>query len=155
MRVHEALLVEGTSRFDILCYGVFRATDLESVSHAFGIEENSNDATTHMLFEEDWPYCVLLIEASTNNIREIQSAVMSSFSRMFMPGNCLTALCMYDGAFGGIDDIFSDVLAEQIYAFCFSEGDHVVNFDEKLISSNEWKLVVAGCRKRLDGHTAL
>mgnify|MGYP003479128617 FL=1 len=55
MRVHDALIVEGTSRFEILCYGVFRAADLESISHALGIEKNLTETNAHLFFEEDCP----------------------------------------------------------------------------------------------------
>jgi hypothetical protein len=150
MRTHEALRVEGTSRFEVPCYGVFRPSDFDFVSHASGVEDNSIVSRTYALFEEEWPCCVLLMEATTTNGQEIEGIVASVFSSMFQSGRCLAALCLYDGAFGGYGAIFSPALAEQTYAFCFSEGQHVVNFDDESLSSDEWKQVIEKCRLRLE-----
>lgn len=105
---------------------------------------------THAFFEEDWPCCVLLIEVSTQHLQQIQDVVAPAFSRMFQSGTCLAALCMYDGAFGGCDGLFGADLADQTYAFCFSEGQYVVNFDTELLASNEWKQIIEKCRERLE-----
>jgi hypothetical protein len=150
MRTQDALRVEGTSRFEVLCYGVFRPSDLDVISHASGVVDNSIVSSTYAFFEEEWPCCVLLMEATTTNSQDIEGIVASVFSSMFQSGRCLAAFCLYDGAFGGDDAIFSPALAEQTYAFCFSEGQHIVNFDEDSLSSEEWKRIIEKCRLRLE-----
>jgi hypothetical protein len=153
MQVHEALLVEGTSRFEILCYGIFQARDFDVLLREASIDKRQIDSAQHVFFERSWSNCVLLIEVSTENSQDIQSLIASSLSNMFLSGSCLAALCMYDGAFGGIDEIFSPSLAGQTYAFCFSAGNPVINLDADVLSSSEWTSVVDRCRNRLEKMT--
>ena len=152
MHVQEALLVEGTSGFSILCYGIFRPSDLDMDCPEAGFFEKPQNSQIHLLFDDQWPNCVLLMETLEENVEDIQNSISNSFSCMFKSGNCLAALCIYDGGFFEYKDIFGSSAADQTYAFCFSEDHHVVNLDAELLSSKEWALIINRCRKRLESY---
>lgn len=144
MRVSEALLVEGTSRFEILCYGV--------ISTKFANEKCDSlrklGLKTHKLFEEDWPNCVLLSEVSVSDETNVSAAVLDVLRQMINGHQCIAALCIYDGAFSSYDDLFAAVIANQIYAFAFERESHVINLDGNCLASMEWASIIERCFQR-------
>jgi hypothetical protein len=144
MRVSEALSVEGTSRFVVLCYGVFPMPGADLKCNAL----RKAGLTIHKLRDDSWPNCVLVNEVSVFAECDISNAVSAALTQMFDDDQCLAALCMYDGAFGGYGDLFAPAIASQIYAFALSKGSHVINLDEDLLSSSEWSLMVDKCSQR-------
>ncbi|MBN8214960.1 MAG: hypothetical protein J0M09_18700 [Xanthomonadales bacterium] len=150
MQVQEALLIEGTSKFGILCYGIFRPSELDSAYQAISLLAKPEQHEIHTLFDDQWPNFVLLIETFVESFDDIQKVISNTFSCMFQSGNCLAALCMYDGGFFGYDDIFGYSVANQTYAFCFSKDHSLINLDADCLSSSEWASIIIRCRKRLD-----
>jgi hypothetical protein len=149
VQVQEALLIEGASRFEVLCYGVFKASVLEAASQAMNFTWMPEKSKLHFFFEDKWLNGVLLIEASVENSKDIGELISKAFSAMFQSGDCLASLCVYDGGFSDYEDIFAPSLANQTYAFCFSKDHWVVNLDADLLSSNEWALMIDLCGKRI------
>ncbi len=62
---------------------------------------------------------------------------------------------MYDGAFMDYTDIFGHEVSGQTYAFSFDSNSIVINFDLQLLSSTEWKKIIASCRKKLQMQAGL
>ncbi len=62
---------------------------------------------------------------------------------------------MYDGAFMDYTDIFGHEVSDQTYAFSFDSNSIVINFDLQLLSSTEWKKIIASCRKKLQMQAGL
>lgn len=98
---------------------------------------------------DQWPNGVLLVEETFDDATRIPFVILAVFSKMFDAGPCLSALCMYDGAFGNYEGIFSESVADQTYAFCFAKHQHVISLDSDILSSREWSSVIALCRERL------
>lgn len=149
MRVREALLVEGTSKFAILCYGIFPVGELELAFEKVRSREESMGSRVHRFLGDGWPNGLVLNEVLVTRQEDILSATAEALIRMFDIGTCLASACMYDGAFGEYDDIFSSDIASQTYAFCFSDGEPVIALDTNVLDSEEWGSIVASARKRL------
>ena len=147
MRYSEALLVEGTSRVVILCYGV---VPRELANEKFDLLRRSG-LKTYKILEENWPNCVLLSEVSVSEESNISAAISDSLRQMLDGNQCIVALCIYDGAFGGYEDLFAAAIANQIYAFAFENGSHVINLDENFLESTEWASIVKLCFQRFSG----
>lgn len=150
MRVEHALLVEGTDNYCILCYGLFRVADLEDAFRNLA-SHNGEECRTFKFFETDWPLGLILNEIVFKDRDNIPHAVVDALSSMISEGQCVAALCMHDGAFSGYDDIFGHAVASQTYAFCFAENDLNISLDERLLSSIEWRSIIAQARARLAG----
>lgn len=145
MRIKDALLVEGTSNAEILCYGLFQHTDADTAYQHL----QDGGARTRLLVDDGWPQSLLLSETMIDSEEKIPAAVLAVLDQMFEVGKCLAAVCLYDGAFGSFDDFLGAPVADQTYAFCFSDGEPVVNLDPSLLKSEEWAAVIAKCRGRL------
>jgi len=149
VQIHEALLIEGKSKFGILCYGVFARGELESAYKKLSLKAESMDSRVHRFLSEDWPNGVLLNEVLVPQAEDIPRIAAEALTQMFKVGTCLAAVCMYDGAFGSYDDIFAPGIASQTYAFCLSHGEPVIVLDSGVIASTEWTAIIAGARERL------
>lgn len=149
MRVREALLVEGASRFAVLCYGVFPVGQSELAFESLQSRVESMGSRIHRLLGDDWPNGLVLSEILVERQEDIPRATVEALNRMMEVTTCVASVCMYDGAFGGYSDLFAPEVASQTYAFCFSEGEPVINLDAKLLASREWGLIVADARTRL------
>jgi hypothetical protein len=149
MRLRDALLVEGTSRFAILCYAVVPISRLGAASECLRLAIRASSVRVHKLIDEAWPNGVLLAEFYVDDEKQIEATVMKSLVQMFDTASPVAAWCMYDGAFGTYDDIFSVESASQTYAFCFHRGESVVALDDGLLASEQWSAIIAECRRRL------
>jgi hypothetical protein len=149
MRVREALLVEGSSKFAILCYGIFPVSELELAFETLRLRGGAMGSRVHRFLSEDWPNGLVLNEVLVTRQEDIPRTTAEAMTRMFEVGTCLGSVCMYDGAFAGYDDIFSPEIAPQTYAFSFAEGELVIALDASVLMSSEWGLIVAHARKRL------
>jgi hypothetical protein len=148
MRVRDALLIEGTSRFAILCYAIVPMPKLSAASESLRLSARASNSRIHKLVDETWPNGVLLGEFYLDDERHIATTVASVCQQMFDVASPLAVWCMYDGAFGTYDDIFSEESASQTYAFCFHRGEPVVVLDERFLASAEWSAIIADCRSR-------
>jgi len=148
MKVIDALRIEGTPNFGVLCYGIFSTSNLDSAFHAFLSAEVSPTSKIHKLIAEQSQNGAILNEIVVAAEVDVPVVISEAINRMFDVGPCLFVVCMYDGAFGGYDDLFSSVLANQTYAFCFAKGEQIVNLDADILSSKEWETIIALCRKR-------
>ncbi len=149
MRVRDALLIEGTSRFSILCYAIVPTPKLGAASESLRLATRASNYRVHKLVDETWPNGVLLGEFYVDDEKHIAAAVTTALVQMFDVASPLVAWCMYDGAFGTYDDIFSEESASQTYAFCFRSSEPVVALDDQLLASAGWLAIVDDCRKRL------
>ena len=150
MRIHESLLIEGTSNFSILCYGLFISSDLEK-AYSSAKEFKCN---VHKLVDSDWDQGFILAETIVEDYSRVFDKVYSSLKKMISIEGCFVAVCMYDGAFGGVKYLFDDSFSDQTYAFCFPGRDSVICLDEYIISSEEWSSVISRCRKSLQSLTS-
>ncbi len=149
MRVRDALLIEGTSRFSILCYGIVSKSQLSAASESLRLSTRASNYSVHKLDDETWPNGILLGELSLDDERQIATTVTAALVQMFDVASPLAACCMYDGAFGAYGDIFSEDSASQTYAFCFRRSEPIVVLDERLLASAEWIAIMRDCRERL------
>lgn len=149
MRVRDALLIEGTSVFSILCYAIVPTPRLGAASESLRLAARASNCRVHKLVDETWPNGVLLGEFDVDDEKDIAAAVTSTLVRVFDVASPLVAWCMYDGEFGGYDDIFSKESASQTYAFCFRSSEPVVALDDQLLASTGWRAIVDDCRRRL------
>lgn len=149
MQVHEALLVEGTSKFAILCYGIFPVDKLGPAFESLRSREELLGSRVHRFLGEGWPNGLVLNEVLVARQEDILCTTAVAMARMIEVATCLASTCMYDGAFGDYDDILAPEIASQTYAFCFSEGEPVIALDANVLTSREWGLIIANARKRL------
>jgi hypothetical protein len=152
MRVRDALLIEGTTRFSILCYGIVVRPKLDAAYEALRLATRATRASSsqvHKLLDETWPNAVLLRELYLDDENAIPSAVTTTLSQMFDVAAPIAAVCMYDGAFGSYDDLFAEETASQTYAYCFAHGEPILALDAQILSSKEWRALIADCRARL------
>jgi hypothetical protein len=149
MQILEALTVEGRTELNVLCYGVFAPAVLDEVFEALGRRRSGSASKIFKLFDEGWTNGLLLNETMVSGSTHVSLIISDAMSEMFAAGPCVAAICMYDGAFGTYDDIFSVDIASQTYAFAFSSDEPVVVMDSALVMSDEWRSVIALCRRRL------
>ena len=149
MKVYDALLVEGTSNFCILCYGIFSASELDFAVDTFGQQYSSEGSHFYKFLDEGWPNGLLLCETLVTREEDIPGIITRVLLRNFEVAQCRGAICLYDGAFSTYDDIFSDSVASQTYGFCFRDSQTVVALDANLLASEEWRSVIRHSRRRL------
>jgi hypothetical protein len=149
VQVREALLVEGASKFAILCYGIFPVDKLESALESLRSREELLNSRVHRFLGDGWPNGVVLDEILVARQEDIPLTTAEALLRMIEVDTCLASVCMYDGAFGGYHDIFAPEIASQTYAFCFSEGEPAISLDTNVLESREWGSIVAHARERL------
>jgi len=149
MQVREALLIEGTTNLSILCYGLFSPSELDAAFEALHPKHAESTSRVHKLLDDEWPNGLLLREAIVSSEENFSRVVSEAIIDMFSVGRCMAAVCMYDGAFGKYGDIFAEDVASQTYAFAFSSAEPVVALDSQLLASDEWRLVIAHCRRRV------
>jgi hypothetical protein len=150
MRVRDALLVEGSSRFAILCYGIFPVGELDLAFETLRSRKVTLNSRIHRFLGEGWPNGLVLNEIFVTNPEDISCTIAGAMSSMFeVGGTCLASACMYDGAFGDYDDLFAPETASQVYAFSLSEGEPLIVLDTSVLTSREWGSIIAGAHKRL------
>ena len=111
MRVHDALLVEGTTKFAILCYGIFRFGELDSAFGALSSTVDPTDSRIYKFVDDDWPNGLVLCEVLVTPEDDVLLATGRTLTRMMELESCLAAACMYDGAFGTYDDLLAPEFA--------------------------------------------
>lgn len=151
MQVLDALRVEGTSHYEILCYGIYPRASLDQLHRSMQANASDLGALAYSLLSDDWPHGVLLLEAKVTTGTEVAGLVFRMLLRMFEVGSCSGALCMYDGAFSSCEDLFSTSLAGQTYAFCLEIDGPVLSLDSTVLSSDEWRSLIGRCRRRVRG----
>jgi hypothetical protein len=149
MRVRDAILIEGSTKFAILCYGVFAVSRLDLAFDALHTKVSSSNGQVHRLLGDEWPNGLLLNELVVEDERRIAGSALDALTRMMAADSCLGAVCMYDGAFGTYDDILAPHAASQTYGFCLRGGEPVLVLDEHILASSQWGSIVAQCRPRL------
>jgi hypothetical protein len=149
MRVRDAIRIDGSSKFAILCYGVFAVSKLDLAFEALRTRMASSNGQVHRLLGDGWPNGLLLHEFVVEDERRIAGGAVDALSSMVTTDSCRSAVCMYDGAFGTYDDIFSPDVASQTYGFCLPGAEPVLVLDEHILRSREWGSIVAQVRPRL------
>lgn len=109
-----------------------------------------SNSTCHKLLDDGWPRGIVLSETVVMSHANLLKVISEGMIRMFEVGQCVAAICMYDGAFGSYDDLLAADLAPQTYAFSFSCDEAVVNLDSEVLASAEWRLVISQSRRRLE-----
>ncbi|MFY0476759.1 hypothetical protein [Achromobacter marplatensis] len=102
------------------------------------------------LRDEAWVYGAALQEYVLTDSQEVGSAIYGLLENAVSYPSCKVAICMYDGMFAGIESLFSNSLASQIYAFSFSPGSFVLALDDDVISSQGWLEIISDAKKRLN-----
>ena len=148
MQVLESMSIEGTSDFSILCYGVFPAKELEDAHLALRAKETCTGAQIYKLLDECWLNGILLNEIIFSDKENIISLIQTAVSQMMSTHACMACVCMFDGAFGGIDDFLSPEYASQIYAYSFTVDNPMINLDHEAMNSNAWAAMISNARDR-------
>lgn len=147
MQVAEALRVEGTARYTVLCYAIFATASVSSASDALRAIVGAN-TEVFALHEEGWPAGILVNEVSTEDADSLPHVIANVMKSAFDAGPCQLAVCMYDAAFGTFDDVLHEETARQTYAFCFKANAPVIALDELTQSSREWEALISLARKQ-------
>jgi hypothetical protein len=150
MRVCDALLVEGTTKYSVLCYGVFPLSELDSAFDVLNSIPNLADSHIYKFQDHEWPNGLVLYEVLAAQEEDVPVVTIDALAKMMKIASCLGAACMYDGAFGAYADIFAPESADQTYAFCLSAGAPVLNFEPSILASKEWELIIASARRRIE-----
>ncbi|MEZ4527774.1 MAG: hypothetical protein R2941_17815 [Desulfobacterales bacterium] len=141
MKLFEALLVEGTSEYLVLCYSVFPVSEIDSVYRH--MLDRYPEGDYFKLHESQWPYAILLSEVHLDEIMNIPQTAVKLMLRSFDIGKCKAAICMLDGAFYDYNDVFSPDISDQIYAFSINPNEPITAIDNVVRLSNEWKSIIA------------
>ncbi|MBO9740872.1 hypothetical protein J7432_18145 [Xanthomonas axonopodis pv. begoniae] len=149
MNFTDYVSIEGTKLSSVLCYGLFAPGHISSINIDLNKNVSEPIQKIYKLLDPKWPYGIFLTEVKLNNFNDFCGQVYKSLSAMFNVGPCIGAACMYDGAFMDYTDIFSDEVSDQTYAFAFDSNSIVINFDLQLLSSEEWKKIIASCREKV------
>lgn len=147
LKILEALRVDGKLGYGVLCYGVFSLGELDGECERLKRECRDTRWLVFRLFDDAWSHGVLLVEGYVDSVAGIVPCILDGFERMHSAGACLTALCMYDAAFPGHDDLFLPETARQTYAFCVKKGEPVIVMDSAVIVSEAWRDLVGSCRQ--------
>jgi hypothetical protein len=147
MNLFEALLVEGTSEYLVLCYSIFPVSEIDSV-YSYMLDRYPEEAC-FKLHESQWPYAILLSEVRLDEISNVPQIAVRMMLRSFDIGKCKAAICMFDGAFYEYDDIFSPDISDQIYAFSINPNELVAAIDNSMRMSDEWKSIIAKQRSHV------
>jgi hypothetical protein len=149
MEVIDALAIEGGRGYGVLCYGIFNLSDLEEGFESAGVISSGNDGVVYKLYSEGWGRGVILYELELKEASDVPARASIMLDQMMGIGSCVAAFCMFDGAFYSYNDVFSEDVADQIYAFSFGLGKSVVNMDRDFLQSRGWLEVIEGCRRRV------
>ncbi|MDC8748677.1 hypothetical protein [Xanthomonas campestris] len=155
MNFTDYVSIEGTNFSSVLCYGVFPSIYIDGIDIDLNKNSSEKIQTSHKLLDSEWPYGIFLTEVKLADFNDFCGQVYKSLSAMFNVGPCIGAVCMYDGAFMDYTDIFGHEVSDQTYAFSFDSNSIVINFDLQLLSSTEWKKIIASCRKKLQMQAGL
>jgi hypothetical protein len=147
MNLFEALLVEGTSEYLVLCYGIFPVSEIDYVYRH--MLDRYPEGANFKLHESQWPYAILLTEVRLDKITNVSQTAVKLMLRSFDTGKCKAAICMLDGAFYDYDDIFSPDISDQIYAFSINPNEPIMAIDNVVRLSNEWKSIIAKQRSHV------
>ena len=71
MKAHQALLVEGTAKFSILCYGLFRFSEANSAVEKQRRAMSGGESRVSQLGDHTWPNAVVLSEIHVGDERDI------------------------------------------------------------------------------------
>jgi hypothetical protein len=143
MKIGEILSIDGTSNISILCYGVFRASQMDIIFDYCSRNYSEPKSRYYKLMDEDWPNGIILNEIITSNESEIYIYAYEALMRMMSFDECIAGACMYDGAFGDYKDFLSPNISSSIYAICIQDLAPVVALDLNILSSPEWTSVIS------------
>jgi hypothetical protein len=149
MKIRDALLIEGTSKLGILCYGVFDVSHLDDAIDALNQKTAANGSEVHSLLDEEWPNALLLNEITAPVDSDIDRLVSQAFEAMLAIPSCKAAVCMYDGAFGSYEDVLGADAASQTYAFCMAGEEPVLATDSEAMESEAWLSAIESAHNRL------
>lgn len=142
IRLHEALRVEGTDRYEILCYLLFPAGKLEQCVAACRRRFSGSEFEVTGLLSEGWPQEIVLVETRLKEPGAIPAAILSCIHEAIRVEECRAALCMLDGGFFTYADIFSAELADQTYAFCSEPESGVLCISAAMRATVGWKSMI-------------
>lgn len=142
----ELLRVEGTRRFEVLAYFVFEPG--EAARGAAALAELFPEPAQHVfpLHDEAWPVGVVLVETRVEAPERIPSLVEDLMVRGAGVSGCRASLCMLDGAFYDVDDLFSPEVADQIYAYRIPPDGVVFCSSAAIRATAQWRAEVSGHR---------
>lgn len=150
MSISNFLHVDGTSLFQVLCYGLFPGPPERP-----GLAKRDGGFLEFVLFEESWPCHLVLQEYTDDDIDIALNRIWLSIRSMIDKSECLVSVCMLDGAFEDYRSVLDSKLSSQIYAIAFSHQEFVVNTDVSVLNSDAWRRIVsASCSKLGDEYCA-
>ena len=95
------------------------------------------------LNDEDWPFGVILVETSARNRNSFLVRCLQTMSLSMNTDSVICSICMFDGVFGGHDDLLADHISAQIYSVCFPDGCLNIAAEDSLRNSPQWRSYIA------------
>lgn len=142
MKLDEALRVEGTDRYEILCYLLFPAGTIDIAVDRCRRAFSGSQFRTAALQRDGWPNEVVLVEVTLHDAALIPPVTLDCVHRALTVASCRGAVCMLDGAFCSYEDIFSSKVADQTYAFCVEPYSGVLCISTAVRASSGWRSII-------------
>ncbi len=147
MNLHELLRVEGTDRYEILCYLLFPPVGADMAVKACRRAFAAANCEVTELLSDGWPNEVVLVEVAFEDPRLTARLTLQTVQRALTVNGCRAAVCMFDGVFYGYEAIFSQEFADQTYAFCLDADSGVFCGSGSLRATEGWKAIIDEVRR--------
>ncbi len=141
--MYDYLKVEGAERYECLNYLVISRSNLELAWVQFQSVFDSTIYELTKLHDEDWPFGVILVETSARNRSSFLMRYLNTMSLSMNADFVVCSICMFDGVFGGYDDLLADHISAQIYSVCFPDGCLNIATEDSLRNSPKWRSCIA------------
>ena len=142
MKLYELLRVEGTDRYEVICFLLFPAGSIGTAVEACRRAIDTSMYQVTGLSSDGWPNEVVVVEATFYDPELVPRLTLDSIDRAFAVNGCRAAVCMLDGAFCEYDDIFSPAVANLTYAFCVELGSAVFCASGTVRAAEGWRSII-------------
>jgi hypothetical protein len=149
MNIRDALMIEGTSKLGILCYGVFPKGDIDHAVATLTSKSPAPEKEIFALDADEWPNALLLRDVTAPHDSDLAQLVAEAFDQMFEPNSCQAAVCLYDGAFFSYEDILGQDVADQTYAYRMRGETMDFAGRSDVLKSADWSMRIATAREKL------
>ena len=150
MKLIEMLNVDGTDQFQLLTYIVIETSALDEALPAARTLFNFEGLVTTRLYDEEWPFGIIVAERFFSEKSQIPFTIVDTISKAIGLTGYLSACCMVDGVFCGLDDLMSVDQPDQVYAIHTPHLGVDILMDDIARSSSLWKEIVRKHRETLN-----
>lgn len=149
MKLQEMIAIEGTKGYSVLCYGLFKTDYNSQYVNALLQQQKSLKTSIYKLWEDGWNYYVILVEMNFKQFDDLHNVINEAVGLLMHDEGCLVSACMVDGIFADVEDLFSEINSNEIYAYCFQDGSRVVNFDDESRPLEKWKNIIRNQKAKI------